>query len=90
MAIDYPESKDWSLYYAQSVSLTQFLMAEGTPAQFVAFLRDAQQSGPDAALRGTYRIAGLDDLERRWRDYARRESSRLAAAPSGADATTTK
>ncbi|AMV38313.1 peptidase MA family metallohydrolase [Planctomyces sp. SH-PL62] len=90
MAIDYPESQDWNLYYAQSVSLTQFLMAEGTPAQFVAFLKNAQQDGTDAALRGTYRIAGLDDLERRWRDYARRESSRLAVAPTASDASTTK
>ncbi|MDG3002203.1 hypothetical protein [Paludisphaera mucosa] len=88
MTIDYPESKDWNLYYAQSVSLTQFLMAQGTPAQFVAFIKETQQRGPDAALRGSYRIAGLDDLDRRWRDYARAESARLASAAT--DGATTK
>src|SRR5262249_29870343 len=31
MAMDYPDSKDWSLYYAQSVSLTRFLVELGEP-----------------------------------------------------------
>ncbi len=88
MTTDYPESKDWNLYYAQSVSLTRFLMAQGTPAQFVTFVKDAQQRGPDTALRATYRIAGFKDLESRWRDHARQEADRLAAAADDPASTT--
>ncbi|WP_337174009.1 hypothetical protein [Paludisphaera sp.] len=88
MTTDYPEAQDWNLYYAQSVSLTRFLMAQGTPAQFVAFIKDAQQRGPDTALRATYRIAGFKDLETRWTDHARREADRLAAAAEAPDTAT--
>src|SRR5262249_18386788 len=35
IAMDYPDSKDWSLYYAQSVSLTHFLVEQGTPERFI-------------------------------------------------------
>jgi hypothetical protein len=83
MTIDYPAAKDWNLYYAQSVSLTQFLMSQGTPAQFVSFLKDAQRRGADVALQGTYRINGVADLDRRWRDHAALEASRLATAEAG-------
>jgi hypothetical protein len=88
MTTDYPDSKDWNLYYAQSVSLTRFLMGQGTPAQFVAFVKDAQQRGPDTALRATYRIAGFKDLESRWTDHARREADRLATAADTPDTAT--
>lgn len=84
MTIDYPAAKDWNLYYAQSVSLTQFLMSQGTPAQFVKFLKDAQRRGPDAALQGAYQIDGVADLDRRWRDHAALEASRLATVEEGA------
>ena len=40
MAMDYPAAKDWSLYYAQSVSLTRFLVEQGAPEQFVQFVRE--------------------------------------------------
>ena len=39
MAIDYPSADAWGLYYAQSVSLTQFLVEQGTPEQFISFVR---------------------------------------------------
>ena len=39
MAMDYPAAKDWSLYYAQSVSLTRFLVEQGPPEQFVQFVQ---------------------------------------------------
>ncbi len=87
MTTDYPEAKDWNLYYAQSVSLTRFLMAQGGPSKFVAFVKDSQQRGPDTALRATYRIAGFKDLEARWRDHATREADRLAAAADPAATT---
>ena len=41
MAMDYPDGQYWGLYYAQSVSLTRFLVEQGTPAQFVEFVQGA-------------------------------------------------
>jgi hypothetical protein len=71
MAADYPEGKFWGLYYAQSVSLTRFLVEQGTPAQFIQFLQGAQRTGPEPQLRQVYKIDGFADLQRRWLAYAR-------------------
>jgi hypothetical protein len=78
MAIDYPNTEAWNLYYAQSVSLTQFLVDIATPEQFVRFLRSAQREGVEAALREVYRINGFADLENRWQRYARRQVAEIA------------
>ena len=87
MAIDYPNADSWSLYYAQSVSLTQFLVDRGTPEQFVAFVRSAQREGIEQALRDFYQIEGFPDLESRWQSYARRQITTMTAAKdSPADA----
>ena len=92
MSIDYPESKHWNLFYAQSVSLTQFLVGQGTPSQFVAFIKNAQRNGPETAVREVYKFDGLDDLDSRWREYARRQASRVATveAPLPADSAATQ
>jgi hypothetical protein len=44
VVMDYPAPAHWSLYYAQSVSLTRFLVETGTPAQFVKLVQSAQQA----------------------------------------------
>lgn len=88
MAIDYPNAESWALYYAQSVSLTQFLVASGTPEQFVGFVRTAQREGIEQALRDFYQIEGFPDLEKRWRSYARRQLATITAAKESASGTT--
>jgi hypothetical protein len=80
MAMDYPEAKHWSLYYAQSVSLTRFLVELGQPAQFIQFVRDSQRDGIEGALRATYRITGFTDLQEQWTNYARRQITPLTEA----------
>jgi hypothetical protein len=80
MAMDYPEAKDWSLYYAQSVSLTRYLVGQGPPEQFIRFVRDSQRSGPEAALRDVYQIDGLSELQDRWLAYARKQVAVSTAA----------
>jgi hypothetical protein len=80
MAMDYPEAKDWSLYYAQSVSLTRFLVELAEPEQFVQFVVKSQREGIENALRSSYRIAGFAELEDRWTEYARRQAKPAAAA----------
>jgi len=88
MSIDYPEAKSWSLFYAQSVSLTRFLVGQGTPAQFVAFVKSSQRQGADAALREVYKFEGLVDLETRWRDFALQQASQLTTADASPQAAT--
>jgi hypothetical protein len=91
MAIDYPNAESWGLYYAQSVSLTQFLVEQSTPEQFVSFVRAAQREGVEQALRELYHIEGFPDLETRWRNYARRQIATVTASkdrqPGSNDAT---
>jgi hypothetical protein len=80
MAIDYPNTESWNLYYAQSVSLTQFFVGLGTPEQFIKFVRGAQRSGVEQSMREVYNIAGFTELEDRWRTFARRQVTELASS----------
>ena len=80
MAIDYPSAESWSLYYAQSVSLTQFLVEQGTHEQFVRFVRGAQQKGVEESLRSVYKIASFSELENRWQAFARRQAGETTAS----------
>ena len=73
MAMDYPAAKDWSLYYAQSVSMTRFLVEQGSPEKFVQFVQNAQRDGTERALRGTYGIGGFAELQDKWTEYARQK-----------------
>jgi len=83
MSMDYPEAKDWSLYYAQSVSLTRFLVDQGTPERFLQFVRDSHRTGIEAALRDGYRISGFAELQERWQTYARQQLATLKQARGG-------
>jgi hypothetical protein len=85
MAMDYPETKDWTLYYAQSVSLTRYLVEQGPPERFIQFVRDSQRIGPDAALKDVYQIAGLPELSQRWMAYARNQVAVSTATAPDAD-----
>jgi hypothetical protein len=79
MSMDYPEGRYWGLYYAQSVSLTRFLVEQGTPTQFVQFVQRAQQSSPETELRRTYNIDGFADLQTRWVAYAKQKTTDTTA-----------
>jgi hypothetical protein len=57
-------------FYAQSFSVTDFLVAAQGPRTFIRFLGDSRRSGYEAALRQHYGIRNFADLERRWRAYA--------------------
>ncbi len=77
MVMDYPDGRYWGLYYAQSVSLTRFLVEQGTPAQFIQFVLGTQRNHPEGELRRIYQIDGFADLQRRWLDYARARSAEV-------------
>ena len=62
-------------FYGQSALIAALLIERGTPAEFLAFLEDAERSGYDAALRRSYGLDGVAGLERLW------EAKKRAAAP---------
>ncbi len=80
MAIDYPSADAWNLYYAQSVSLTQFLVEQGSPEKFISFVRGAQRKGIEVALRESYAIDGFAELENRWQTFAHRQAAEIATS----------
>jgi len=54
------------VFYAQSTSLVEFLVACGTRIQFLEFLTLASETGYDRALREVYEIDGIATLEKLW------------------------
>lgn len=80
MRMDYPDGKFWSLYYAQSVSLTRFLVAQGTPAQFLEFVRGSQRNGIDPELKRLYGIDSVEQLQTRWLAFVRGGPNAVAMA----------
>lgn len=66
------------VFYAQSTSLVEFLIARGTRGQFLEFLTRAANDGYDAALRELYAIDGVAALEKLWH----REVTSREAAPT--------
>jgi hypothetical protein len=79
--MDYPDGRFWSLYYAQSVSLTRFLVGQGSPEQFVEFVRSSQRGGIESELKRVYRIEGFADLQRRWLEQVKTQPAIAAATP---------
>lgn len=68
LAMDgYPQQDRFGAFYGESVSLTKYLVARGTPQQFVEFIELASSDGYEAALLKSYRIAGPGELDRQWR-----------------------
>jgi hypothetical protein len=75
VTMDYPDPRYLSLYYSQSVSLTRFLVEQGTTARFVQFVQQAQWSGFEPALEKVYAIHNFGDLQTRWLTFAKERSS---------------
>jgi hypothetical protein len=67
----YPDARSIGPFYAQSVSLVEFLSSQpGGPRVFVQFVRDGLEGGYEAALAKHYGIQGFADLEQRWQQHA--------------------
>jgi hypothetical protein len=67
---DYPSAKSLGAFYAQSVSLVDFLSQKRGPQVFAEFVRDGLYEGFEKALRKHYAAASFDDLEQQWLQYA--------------------
>jgi len=66
---DYPAGNRRAVFYGQSVSLVDFLVSRESAAVFVDFLRRAGESDYDTALKGTYGISDVGELDRLWKAH---------------------
>jgi hypothetical protein len=78
----YPMGDRRAVFYAQSASLVSYLAARGHPSQFVEFAHRAANKGYDAALRDTYGIHDVGQLEQFWRTRSALALKRLPATLS--------
>jgi hypothetical protein len=69
---DYPEPRYIGLFYAQSVSLVEFLAKEKGPRTVTRFIREGLKKGYEAALKHHFGW-DFDELDRRWRKHAFKE-----------------
>jgi hypothetical protein len=76
---DYPEPHALGVFYAQSVSLVEFLTRQKGAERFAAFVRDGERNGYAAALHKHYGW-NFAELDRRWRQHAFYEKN--AAEPT--------
>jgi tetratricopeptide (TPR) repeat protein len=63
---DYPPARRIGAFYAQSVSLVDFLAKKRGPVVFSQFLGDALKEGYEPALRKHYHYSGFDNLQAGW------------------------
>lgn len=76
---DYPDGSQWPMFYAESVSLVEFLVGRATPDKFIDFMDGAQKRGYEYELKRVYNISGFDELDRAWSSV---RTSQVAAAVS--------
>lgn len=62
---DYPDAKQITAFYVESVSIANHLIEERDPKTFLVFLRDSSR-GLDAALEKHYRCRNVAELQDRW------------------------
>jgi tetratricopeptide (TPR) repeat protein len=77
---DYPEARRVGPFYAQSVSLVDFLCKKKDAATFATFLREALDSGYESSLRRHFGYASAADLDRDWKQYAFGEGAVASAS----------
>jgi hypothetical protein len=63
---EYPDAAMITVFYVESVSVVDFLVAEKGPQVFVQFVREAARSGLDSALQKHYDCRGVAALQDRW------------------------
>jgi hypothetical protein len=70
---DYPERRYLNAFYAQSVSVVEFLIKlkpDNGPSAFLQFVLEAGRYGNETALKRVYNIQDFNQLEQSWQRYA--------------------
>lgn len=82
----WPDQARATPFFAQSVSLVEYLVELKGPREFVAYLNYAGRYGYEEALRRVYQIPSLAELQRRWERHAFGESVSGTASALGSPA----
>lgn len=77
---EYPSPDRTAAFYGQSASLAAFLSQVGGPEKFVPFLKQARECGYDSALRKSYGIQGMAELQSRWNEHGEGTWLKVASA----------
>lgn len=77
---EYPADCSINAFYGQSLSVVELLVARGGHEKFTNFARMAPQTGYDDALRKTYGIRDIAELEFLWLADLRRTSNPIASS----------
>jgi hypothetical protein len=80
---NYPDPQYLGAFYAQSVSLVDYLAADKGPQVFARFLRDGLRGGYEPALQKHYGCRNFEELEQRWGQHAFRFASSTGVADRG-------
>jgi hypothetical protein len=67
---EYPEPRRVGAFYAQSVSVVEFLVKQKGPQTFAKFLNDGMHGNYEDAVRRHYGYQDFNELEQRWRAFA--------------------
>ncbi len=67
---DYPDPRFIDAFYAESVSVVEFLSKEKGPRTFTQFVREGLQNGYEQALERYYGYQSFAELEQHWLHYA--------------------
>lgn len=76
----YPRADRMGAFYAQSLSLVEFLVNQESPERFVEFIEQVNLQGYDAALQKCYGIEGVVELNRKWRQHSHTPTVSLTRA----------
>jgi hypothetical protein len=76
---DYPSDPRFiGAFYAESVSVVEFLTQQRGPQEFTFFLHDGLRYGFEKALQRHYNYLNFTDLEKHWVEYAFQSSRQVA------------
>ncbi len=65
--------------YAEGYSVADFLVQQGGPRKFLAFMDQAHQQDWDTALKTHYQVNSIEDLEKQWSGWTLAGSPRIDA-----------
>jgi hypothetical protein len=75
---DWPDARRIPAFYAQSVSVIEFLANDKGAQTLTRFLRDGQRTGYEKALQKHYGYKDFTELEQEWRRFAFNDKSKPA------------
>jgi tetratricopeptide (TPR) repeat protein len=76
---EWPDPRQINAFYAQSVSVVDFLTRAKGPQTFTRFLRESQKIGYEKALQKHYGFKDFTELEQEWRKVALSDKAKAGA-----------